>query len=379
MFKLKIPDSVFAGEHALDALSSLLRPDDRVVVLTDPGIRKVGLTEQILSRIRSSGVSAAVLDQIPPEPAYTDVQRIYQEVNRGGFDTIVAVGGGSVIDTGKLCSIMGCGVTVQDLLEDPSKGRKALRTIMIPTTAGTGAEATPNAIVAVPERQVKIGIVNPCMIPDAAILDPEMIRTLPPSIAAATGVDALCHGIECFTSRIATPFSDLYALEAVKIIFTHLASACLDPDAMDSKAAMLIAAFYGGVAISCSGTTAVHALSYPLGGKYHIPHGIANAVLLLPVMRFNMEYCTERLACVYDVLSMAGAETQEAKAAAVLQRMEALVRQIGIPTDLSAYGVKMDDLEEMVESGMGVQRLLKNNRRPVTADDARMIYRQILC
>ena len=141
---------------------------------------------------------------------------------------------------------------------------------------------------------------------------------------------------------------------------------------------MLMAAFYGGVAIACSGTTAVHALSYPLGGKYHIPHGIANAVLLLPVMRFNLSACRERLARVYDALSMKGAQGADEKAQALLERMEALLSQIGIPGNLSAYGVKMDGLEELVQAGMGESRLLKNNKREVTPQDARAIYRQVL-
>ena len=145
------------------------------------------------------------------------------------------------------------------------------------------------------------------MIPDAVILDGEMIRRLPVHIAASTGIDALCHAIECYTSRKATPFSNLYALEALRLIFANIEPACTDPEALDSKNAMLLAAFYAGVAISCSGTTAVHALSYPLGGKYHIPHGVANAMMLMPVMRFNLPCCQAELAQVYDALGQQGA------------------------------------------------------------------------
>ncbi|MBQ9300008.1 MAG: iron-containing alcohol dehydrogenase [Clostridia bacterium] len=373
-----MPGAVFSGEQALLSLDDLGMAGENVCMITDHGVIKAGVADRVLSALKQAGAQVRVIDQVPPEPAYQDVQRLATAFAEGRFHSLVAVGGGSVMDTAKLCSIVADGGSVKELLQTPGKGKKVVRTVMVPTTAGTGAEATPNAIVAVPEEQVKVGIVNHQMIPDAVILDPEMIRGLPANIAAATGVDAMCHAVECYTSLAATPFSDLYALEAIRLIFSHLAAACLSPEAMESKAAMLLAAFYGGVAIQCSGTTAVHALSYPLGGKYHIPHGIANAVLLMPVMRFNLDACAERLACIYDALAMRGADAQIEKAQAVLDRMETLVKQIRIPSGLEAYGVKRDDLEDLVQAGMGVQRLLKNNRRTVTAADARMMYRQVL-
>lgn len=232
--------------------------------------------------------------------------------------------------------------------------------------------------MAVPEKELKVGIVCEAMIPDAVILDGEMIRRLPAHIAASTGVDALCHAIECYTSKKATPFSDLYALEALKLIFAHLERACLDPDALEDKSAMLLAAFYAGVAITCSGTTAVHALSYPLGGKYHIPHGVANAMLLMPVMHFNRSACLADLARVYDALGETSETTPDRKADRIIQRMDELVRRLNIPTDLTRYGVPAEDLDGLVAAGMDVQRLLRNNKRDVTPQDARMIYQTLL-
>ena len=216
------------------------------------------------------------------------------------------------------------------------------------------------------------------MIPDAVILDGEMIKRLPVHIAAATGVDALCHAVECYTSKKATPFSNLYALEALRLIFRHLEPACLDPDALESKNAMLRAAFFAGVAITCSGTTAVHALSYPLGGKYHIPHGVANAMMLMPVMRFNAKCCEEELASIYDALGENGEYDKAHKAQWVLERMDAMVKRLDIPTDLKQYGVSMEDLDQLVASGMAVERLLVNNKRLVTENDARALYLELL-
>jgi len=378
MDKLHMPGALYAGEQALQALKTLVSPSERICVLTDSGVRGAGLADKVQEVLRAAGVGARVMDQVPPEPAYEDVQVMADALARERCQTLIAVGGGSVMDTAKLCSIASSGATIRQLLDAPEAGRKTMRTIMIPTTAGTGAEATPNAVVAVPEKQVKVGIVTSAMMPDAVILEPEMIRNLPGHIAAATGIDALCHAVECYTSRAANRLSDLYAMEAMRLIFPHLLPSMASQEAMESKAAMQLGAYYGGVAIAASGTTAVHALSYPLGGRYHIPHGVANAVLLMPVMRFNLPACQERLAQVYDALGMDGAAGEEDKARAVLHRMEQLTESTGIPADLCAWGVGPEDLEELVKAGMSVRRLLNNNLRPVTEADACMLYSQVL-
>ena len=232
--------------------------------------------------------------------------------------------------------------------------------------------------MAVPEEQLKVGIVNPEMIADAVILDGNMIRRLPRKIAASTGIDALCHAIECYTSAKANPFSDLFAMQALRLIFRNLEKACDDPDALDAKEKMMQAAFYAGVAITCSGTTAVHALSYPLGGRYHIPHGVANAIMLMPVMQFNKSCCSKKFAEVYDAVGGTGAGTDTEKADWVINQMDAMVKHLDIPTSLKPYGVTETDLPLLVKAGMDVQRLLVNNPRTVTAADAEALYRAIL-
>jgi len=216
------------------------------------------------------------------------------------------------------------------------------------------------------------------MIADYVILDAEMIRKLPKKIAAATGVDALAHAIECFTSKKANPFGDLFTLEALDLIFNNIEAACLDPNAIEAKKAMLLASFYGGVSISVSGTTAVHALSYPLGGKYHIPHGVANAMMLVPVMKFNEPVCQGHFARIYDRVNVCGnASTEQEKSTWVINRLDEIVRNLEIPTSLKEYGVPAEDLEILVESGMNVKRLLQNNLREVTPEDARALYQQL--
>ncbi|MBU5478652.1 iron-containing alcohol dehydrogenase [Eubacterium sp. MSJ-13] len=381
-YSLKMPHTVYAGKGALENLKDILTMNaTKVAVFADQGIISEGLLEKPLHYIEEAGIPYEIISDLTPEPTCDEAQNVVSEFNNKNCDFIVAVGGGSVMDTAKLSSILATDeYQVRDLLDDPKLAKKCVKSLMIPTTAGTGAEATPNAIVAVPEKQLKVGIVNDEMIPDYVLLDGEMIKNLPRKIAAATGIDAMAHAIECFTSNKANPFSDTFALKAFDLIINNIEAACDDKNADDARNSMLIAAFYAGVAITASGTTAVHALSYPLGGKYHIPHGVSNAIMLAPVMKFNEPVVRERFAMAYDRVNHEGnaSLTVEEKSAWVLERMCGIIRHLDIPTNLKEYGVSKDDLDFLVEAGMDVQRLLVNNMRTVTADDARELYLQIL-
>ena len=380
-YNLKMPHSVFSGKDALENIPAILKENhvQHLAVFTDQGIRGAGLLDLPMAWVEQSGVDTVILDDLPAEPTYAEAQKLVNQCKAWGADFIMAVGGGSVMDTAKLASIlMTDEYGIKELLDTPTRAKNCIKSLMIPTTAGTGSEATPNAIVAVPEKQLKVGIVNPEMIADYVILDAVMIKKLPRKIAAVTGVDALAHAIECWTSNKANPFSDIFALQALDMILNNIERACDDAEAMDAKNQMQIASFYAGVAITASGTTAVHALSYPLGGKYHIAHGVSNAILLAPVMRFNEPACRERLAAAYDRCLQGGETTLEGKSAAVITRLEQIVRHLDIPTSLTESGVPKEDLEALVASGMEVTRLLVNNMREITPDDARYLYQQVL-
>lgn len=380
-YSLGMPSSVFAGENSLNNIREILAAEDvkKLAIFTDKGIEGAGLLEFPLNEVKKAGVDYEILNDLPPEPTYEQAQKLVDQCRTYGADFILAVGGGSVMDTAKLASVlMTDKYGIKDLLDDPKKARKYVKTLMIPTTAGTGSEATPNAIVAVPEKQLKIGIVNNAMISDYVILDAVMIKKLPRKIAAATGIDALAHCIECFTSNKANPFSNTFALEGLDLILNNIIPACDDPDAMKAKSAMQIGSFYGGVAITASGTTAVHALSYPLGGKYHIAHGVSNAILLVPVMKFNEPEIRSLLASAYDRCIKGNAQTEEAKSKAVISKLGELVEHLNIPKSLKDFGVPESDLDGLVASGMEVTRLLVNNRRKVTPEDARKIYLEIM-
>ncbi|MBY0013046.1 iron-containing alcohol dehydrogenase [Paenibacillus typhae] len=381
-YSLKMPKNVFAGEHALEQLGAILTADiKKAVIFTDKGVLNAGLTgipEQILA---DKGIEYSIISEIPAEPSYLQAQEIVDRFKHEHADFIIAVGGGSVMDVAKLASILATDAyTVKDLLDNPLLAHKQVLSLMIPTTAGTGSEATPNSIVAVPEQELKVGIVNPAMIADYVILDGRLIKKLPKHIAAATGVDALCHAIECFTSAKANPFSDTFALEGLDLIMNNVIEACTNPEALEAKNKMLLGSFYAGVAITSSGTTAVHALSYPLGGKYHIPHGVSNAILLTPVMRFNEPAIQDHLARAYDRVVKDGNRELSAadKSKSIISELERIVAVLEIPTSLKSFNVPESDLEGLVEAGMQVTRLLVNNMREVTPDDARKIYMEVL-
>lgn len=381
-YTLKMPHTVYSGEGALDQIKTIIgKQVNKAAVFTDKGIIEAGLLAIPLSKLKETGIETIVIDELPAEPTCDQAQAVVDTFKKTGADFIVAVGGGSVMDTAKLASVLATDeYSVRDLLDNPAMAKKCVKTLMIPTTAGTGSEATPNSIVAVPEKELKVGIVNEEMIADYVILDAVMIKSLPRKIAAATGVDALAHAIECFTSKKANPFSDIFALEALELILNNIEKACDDPDALEEKNKMLIASFYAGVAITASGTTAVHALSYPLGGKYHIPHGVSNAMMLAPVMKFNEPCCRELFAKAFDRVAPENVEADTAieKSAWILERLDRIVTHLDIPKSLKEYGIGSQDLDALVEAGMDVQRLLVNNRREVTADDARKLYLEIM-
>ncbi|MGH1707898.1 iron-containing alcohol dehydrogenase [Enterococcus gallinarum] len=381
-YSLKMPKNIQAGEHVLEQLKEIISSGvHKIVIFTDKGLLDLGLVNLPIQIIEKAGIDYTVLADIPAEPNYHEAQAVIDAFKKEAADLVIAVGGGSVMDVAKLASILATDdYTVKDLLDNPLLAKKQVPSLMIPSTAGTGAEATPNAIVGVPERDLKIGIVNPEMIADFVLLDGRMIKNLPKPIAAATGVDALCHAIECFTSAKANPISDTFALEALDLIMNNIIEACTNPEALTAKRNMLLGSFYAGVAITASGTTAVHALSYPLGGKYHIAHGVSNAILLTPVMKFNEPAIKDLLAVAYDRVIKEGHQdwSVDEKSAYMISQLDEIVKVLEIPTSLKTFNVPEEDLDGLVAAGMEVTRLLVNNKREVTPEDARAIYLQIL-
>jgi alcohol dehydrogenase class IV len=378
---LQLPPRIHSGAGSLEEAGAAVSRlgAEQVLICTDASLRKLGMTKALEDLIAKAGASFDIVDQINPEPSLDDVERTLELIPKKNVDLLIAIGGGSVMDTAKLiAALWRAPYSIRELLKDPAPAKKRFPTLMIPTTCGTGSEATCNAIVAVPKEKVKKGIVSPALIPDEVILDVELVAALPPSIIAATGVDALAHCVECYTGKKATPLSDLYASGGAKLIFHTIekAHALQDRAALE---ALLLGAFYGGAAITGSGTTAVHALSYPLGGRYHIAHGVSNAILFAQVMAFNKDACVSRLASLCDaVYPKHSGEDEEKKAGIIIERISEIVANTKIPVSLGEFGISEKDLEDLVLAGSQQQRLLVNNMKELSLDDIRAIYRKVM-
>ena len=379
---IKIPSAVHAGAGSIEYLADIVKRDNvkRVLLFTDKGIRSAGLCDRAIAIMKEQHVECQIFDGVVAEPSTYDVDKVIKEAANAKGDLVIAIGGGSTMDTAKLATVLiGASYTVFDLVNDPSLAKKGMRSVFIPTTCGTGSEATLNAIVAIPEESSKKGIVNPALIPDEVILDVNMIAHLPRSIVAATGVDALAHCVECYTSNKATILSNEYARAGARLIFSSIEKAYSNPADLEAKMNMMLGAFYGGVAITGSGTTAVHALSYPLGGKYHIAHGVSNAILFAQVMEFNRDACIKEMAELCDTINpaMAG-ESADEKSRYIVKRIAEIVKNTEIPVSLQKFGITQKDLDFLVTAGSQQQRLLVNNRKKLSLDDIRRIYQSVI-
>jgi len=318
----------------------------------------------------------------PPKPEVADVLAIEAAARAAGaHDLVVGIGGGSAIDVAKILAVLlAQNLNLRDVLTKKVEiSARGLPNIMVPTTSGTGAEATPNSIILVPEDELKIGIVSPYLLPDAVILDPQLTLSLPPDVTASTGMDALTHAIECYCSKKGNAFSDLYALEAIRLIGRSIRRAFQNGQDVAAREDMLMGAYWGGVCIATSSTTAVHALAYPLGGKYRMAHGLSNAILLPSVMAFNQSGNEVRFAAMARAMGLAVEGLSEAAAAdAFVQALRQLNTDLKIPNSLKGFGIAAADIDGLVEGASKVTRLLDNNPRAMGPEDMRAIYAALL-
>lgn len=352
----------------------------KVIIVTDKGVWDAGLVQKPQTLLEAAGVQVEVINTTPPEPETNHVNEVFRQAKELDCDMIIGIGGGSAMDVAKLVAIMLTNnLSLREMLDKAPIKQRGVPTLMIPTTAGTGAEATPNAIVLVPEEELKIGIVSSKMMPDCVILDPLMTVKLPPSITAATGMDALTHAIECYTSKKGNAFSDTLALKAISLIARSIRIAYTDGQNVEARHDMLLGAMYGGMCIATSSTTAVHALAYPLGGKYRMPHGLSNAILLPHVMSFNKEGSEEKFKDMATAMGIntAGLSARQA-AEAMIAELYSLIKDLNIETSLRDRGITEADLDTLVESAAKVTRLLDNNPRLMTKDDMREIYQKLI-
>jgi alcohol dehydrogenase len=268
---------------------------------------------------------------------------------------------------------------IADMIGNDKIKNRGIPSILVPTTAGTGSEATQNAIVMIPEQESKAGVISGRLLPDCVILDHGLTLGLPPAITASTGMDALTHALECYISKKANPLSDTYALRAVSLIFNSIQKAYDNGRDLAARRDMLIGAYYGGMSIAASGTAAVHALAYPLGGRYRIPHGVSNAILLAYVMEFNMDVIEEKLKEAAVASGICGiGETQTKAAEMIIKDLHKLTRELEIPSSLRAFDIGEKDIDELAEAALKVKRLLDNNPKEMKKEDMIDIYRKII-
>ncbi|PWB16588.1 iron-containing alcohol dehydrogenase [Comamonas sp. JNW] len=373
---MRIHSTVLSGHKVLDDIAYLVSGKHKLLFVSDQNISGIAGVQALLAQLRRAAAEVQVIDDVPPEPSDADVERILQERDLRGVDFVVGVGGGSVLDVAKLLSALAHAESpsLAELLAG-TKVTQRVKALMVPTTAGTGSEATPNAILAIPARETKQGIISPVLLPDYVALAPELTVTMPHKIAASTGVDALCHLIECFTASIANPVADNYAMIGMKKLFENIELSLAEPDNLEAKLNMLWASYYGGACIAHAGTHLVHAMSYPLGGKYHIPHGVANAILLAPCFEWLRPLCVAKLARAYELVPGANmALDDEGKSHALVAYFADLVQRLRLPASLQELGIGRDHLPDLVKAALDVQRLIKNVPGAVTGADIEKVY-----
>ena len=348
----------------------------RLMVLTAPPI--LPLIEEPLANLKAAGVSIEIFQDILAEPTVNDFKKILEVARQFKADSVVGIGGGSVLDVTKLvAAFINSDQQVEDCFGTGFIKAKGLWFACLPTTAGTGSEVSPNAILLDERDHLKKGIVSPYLIADAAYVDPKLTWTVPSKVTADTGMDALTHCIEAYTNKFAHPSVDIYALQGIRLIAANLEKAVKDGKDVEAREALAFGSLYGGLCLGPVNTAAVHALSYPLGGEFHIPHGLSNAILLPSVMKFNMPANVKRHAEVAIALGCEPGKNDEETAQRGVDFIYRLAAAVGIPDKLTALGIPQTSVPGMAKAAMQVQRLLKNNPREVTEQDALDIYNSL--
>jgi alcohol dehydrogenase len=382
---LQPPRIVFGNGCATGCVELLTQRKVRrvLVVTSSPVLPGIGFLLKALEKAGCDVVQGPPVDREPTRGIFAEVLKVAREARVEG---VLGIGGGSALDVAKLVAALAQGRQgVEEVFGINLLQGRGLFLVCLPTTAGTGSEVSPNAILLDEADQLKKGAVSPYLVPDAAVVDPLLTLSVPPGVTAATGLDALTHCIEAYTNKFAHPAVDTYALEGMRLISANLLRAVRKGSDEEARANLVLGSLYGGLCLGPVNTAGVHALSYPLGGQFHVAHGVSNAVLLPHVLRFNLTQAPERYARVARALGADGADGLEANRpgdpsailAAAERGVEYLARlseQCGVPQRLSQLGVPREAIPSLAKAAMKVTRLLKNNPRLITEQDAVRIY-----
>lgn len=370
--------SIINETGALQKIADICRDQhiNKPLIVTDQGIVKVGLMSQMEEALHAGDMAFNSYTEVVADPPEAVVYAALDVLKSGGNDGVIGFGGGSSMDTAKLIALMAnTGARLEDIYGVGIARGQRLPLILIPTTAGTGSETTAVAIVTTGET-TKAGVVANQLYPDVALLDAKLTLGLPPHITAATGVDAMVHCIEAYTSkRLKNPYADMLAREGLRLLSENIRTATHEGSNVEARQAMLLGACLGGQSFANAPVAAVHALAYPLGGHYHIPHGLSNSLVLPHVMRFTLPEAGELYAELAPVImgeTVAGDATTVSNA--LIDHLEQLITDLGLPNTLRAMDVPEADLPMLASDSMKQQRLLINNMREVSEADALAIY-----
>ncbi|MEM9106641.1 MAG: iron-containing alcohol dehydrogenase [Pseudomonadota bacterium] len=354
----------------------------RPFIVTDPGIVALGLHAPALHALKRAGLDVGQFSDVVPDPPRALVEKAVNAARLHAATSVVGFGGGSSLDVAKLVALLSR--SEEDLDDawgiDNARGPR-LPLVLIPTTAGTGSEVTPISIITVGEEE-KRGVVSPLLLPDLAVLDPLLTLGLPASVTAATGIDAMVHAIEAYASKSANnnPVSRMLAVEALRLLGANIETAVTTPDNEDARGSMLLGSMFAGMAFANSPVAAVHALAYPLGGTFHIAHGLSNALVLPHVLRFNNSVASATYAEIAPALfpELSQVADPHARADAFAEKLAGLASMLGLQTRLSDLGITAQDVPKLARDAMKQTRLLINNPREMTEGDALDIYRSAL-
>ncbi len=377
-FTVTQPTRIRFGVDAINDLPALVKElgGSKVFLVVDPGLVKAGLVERITAPLAKAKIGFEIYDQIDPEPGLKLADNGLKLAKKAKCDCVVGAGGGSAMDVAKAVSILLTnGGKAEDYLGLGKIKKAGVPKIMIPTSAGTGAEVTFTAVFINEKTKSKGGMNGDPLYPEAAILDPALTVSLPQNITATTGVDALTHALEAFVSTQAHAISDMYALEAIDLISSNLVKAYAHGDNMEARSNMLLGSLLAGKALATAGVGLVHAMAYPLGGMFGIPHGLANAVLLPYVMAYNLIGNPGRFAMLAEVMGakVDGLPEREAAEAGVefVYRMN---QDLGIPASLAELKIPAKKIPEMAKIALTVTRPVENNPRKPSLEDVIRVY-----
>lgn len=372
---LNWPSVIEFGPGKIDRLREHLNGFSRIFFLTDPQLKN--RIELIAKDIEKNGAAIKISDEVVPEPPIEALKKLLEPVHVFNPDAVVGIGGGSAMDLAKLVSVLfSKRQTPEEVIGIGKVSGRDVRLLTVSTTSGTGSEVTPIAVLTDLKQHLKKGVVSPFIVPDVAIVDPELTISLPPSITASTGMDAMTHCVEVYTNRHAHPIIDNIVFEGIGLIGKNLISAVQTGDNMEARTAMALGSLYGGLGLGPVNTAAVHALAYPLGGEYKISHGVSNSVLLPFVMNFNLPNCIEKYAKIGETLGISKNILKEERAKMAILKIREISLECKIPSGLKELNIPKTAIPSMAEAAMKVTRLLENNPRPVKFHDAEDIFKQ---